>query len=340
MYSTIMANLFFIHTPFHQFIVEKIINQYKQNSNEINIIFYEFERPQVFNQYPDAHKLMFVGGRVPGIDNRKNAEINVKLIKSIINNYTDNKIYISDIAWPMNNILFFDKSIKCEFNIFMDGIGNYLGQKINARLFVRNIAKWLLGFFGLGVRYFPYFGDVVGHSQKRIKLIYGFKSEYLHMAKNKACDIIIKNSQKEIFKNQKKGIFLDQPFIKGFNRWNALRQDTLKILNELDVDHWHYKQHHFGALQDKIYFLMLGFEDVNSTECIEKLFESEWFDTVVSYNSTALFNLKVIFGDRIRCIAIDDAELVNAATQNDSNVNLKLRFLYNTVGVEIISINI
>ncbi len=85
------------------------------------------------------------------------------------------------------------------------------------------------------------------------------------------------------------------------------------------------------------YYQKQGFTLVDDKRCVEEYVMDNNHGTVVSYNSSALFNLKCIYGDNIRCISLW-SDLVSSYDRVDKGASKRLNQLFRTLGVEIIEI--
>jgi hypothetical protein len=102
----------------------------------------------------------------------------------------------------------------------------------------------------------------------------------------------------------------------------------------LGLRSWHYKAHHAGRPAEVNFYATLGYQPVRGGACAEQLVADHDFGTIVSYSSSALFNLKCMYGDRLRCIALFTPEISTSNGYND-DTSAAVTQLFRTVGVEI-----
>jgi hypothetical protein len=334
-------NIFIIHTPFQLFVTEHMVAHLEEFKQSENILLIELpERIDTCDiLWSSIYFLENTGGSVIVKGNYLKSERNMSLIYDLIAG--DNvQIFLSDIQWPMNNRVFYDNYVKSKavFNLFIDGVASYLGLRINYKLFCRNMVKNILGNLGLGVQYHFFRGNELGEDHPRISGVYGFCSDLLACAPHKRRNIPVVTSKQEIFADG--CIFLDQPYWKfiGDKKWGNIRTKTLDFLLSLGYDNLYYKNHPMGRKADEDFYHQKGVKIVDDVRCIEQIFTERGFQTVVSYNSSALFNLKISFGDNIRCISIMHETMAKSYTlQSGADITIKKLFL--NAGVEVLDDN-
>ncbi|MED1440200.1 hypothetical protein NSQ61_17125 [Aeribacillus sp. FSL K6-1121] len=144
------------------------------------MLFYESREPytNLSDIWDEIHYLGYLGDT---------AWKNYKLRKSVIENITDLiqdykeiNIFLSDISWPLNNMIFgkfkkFDRK-NITFCNFPDGIGNLLLDPFSFKEKIKIVIKSSLKYFG----YFPYYyysGDRMG--MKYFDKVYSFMPHLL-----------------------------------------------------------------------------------------------------------------------------------------------------------------
>jgi len=97
-------------------------------------------------------------------------------------------VYISDIAWYLNNYIFFHKT-NVNFNLYTDGSLSDYRPIISNSSFLRSIARALLDLSIFAIPYRPYLGKVAGEDRGRISKYFVYrksddafskKNHYLH----------------------------------------------------------------------------------------------------------------------------------------------------------------
>ena len=335
-------NIFIAHTPFHVFIAEMIVKNILGMSLCENVVLLELNRNFKDVDHGLWSKIEYlenVGRSTLGRRRYKSTEKNIDTIKQYTNRDVKTHLFMSDIAWPMNNRIFFDKHIisKVNFCIFSDGLGMYVSARITKSLFIRGFAKSLNGILHRGVRYRNYLGNQIGIDRKEIKYVYAPNVKLIDCAPRKRQEVSLNTiSVKDKF-NNKKCLFLDQPYWLHMNDvdWYAITEMSVKSIKSLDIEELYYKNHPFGRKTEELYFESKGFNIIDSNNCAEKIIAENDFGIVVSYNSATLFNLKCIYHDRLRCISLFSKRMCLANGYND-DTSSKIFELFNKVNVEIV----
>lgn len=338
-----MQNVFIVHTPFHVFIAEKIVRDILAISKSKNVLLLELNpNYKHFNSelWSEVVFLENIGGSTLGRKRFLMSEKNIEIIRRFVDEDPKSCLFISDIAWPMNNRLFFDKYLKkkVEYCLFSDGLGTYALPKVTPVLFVRGLAKSLNGFLNRGVKYRNYLGSQFGLDKKEIKYIYAPNVELIDCETSKKKEIPF-NAVKEVNFDKSKCLFLDTPSwleIRA-NDWHLIRETAVNFLKSLDVKEYYYKNHYLGRKEEEIYFERHGFNIIDTNRCAEQIVAENNFGIVVSYLSSSLFNLKCIYQDKIRCISLF-SKTISLANGYNENTPEKIIDLFNDVNVEIVEI--
>lgn len=339
-----MRNIFIAHTYFHVFIAEIIIRNILNRSGYENVILLEFNQNYNFINRGLWSKIEFlenVGGSTLGHKKFLMSENNLKIIKRYLNDDMEIFLFISDIAWPMNNRVFFDKQLRdrVKYCLFSDGLGTYALPKVTKTLFLRSLAKSLNGLLHFGVRYNSYLGNQFGLDRKEIEYIYAPNVKLIECEASKKKEVSLGTSNGIVNFNRRKCLFLDQPFWINIqeSNWHEIREMSIKFIKSLNIKEPYYKNHIFGRKEEEIYFKNQGFHIINSNKCAEQIVAENDFGIVVSYISSALFNLKCIYNNKLRCISLFNKTISSANGYND-NTTKKILDLFNYVNVEMIEI--
>ena len=337
-----MKNLFLIHTAFQKFISELIIREIPEFAQAENILLVEMEDagidPSAPGPWTAVHQLEPIGSSTLGKDRHAAAERNLKRIHGLLSPDEQVRILISDIAWPMNNRVFFDRRLRrqVEFNFIIDGIGSYNGSRFTPKLFLRNLAKFALGRLARAVRYTPYLGQVMGEEHPRVKRVYGFAIEHLASPEEKRANIPFTPRSGGII-DQETCLFLDQPYweVLSDTQWRAIQEQTKSFLLSLGCETYYYKRHRLSRPEDEQFYAEAGFTVIEDGRCIEELFHELGTSVVVSYNSSALFNIKIFYGDQTRCISYCSDGLTRLTMADSAGIE-RIKTLFTSVGVELV----
>ncbi len=330
-------HIFIIHTAFQEFIAESAALLIKKDTpTDKFILASEIKITKRTSSIWD-NTIQLQNITPSSFGKHKTSLYNENLLKlnKAIQTPSQTTFYISDIQWPMNNRLFFDKGIAGEFNFSMiiDGTLAYYNPKKNLYNFARDTLKYVAGVFGKGLPYHPYLGSVMGWERARVSKVYGLnlKLSPIHPEKHiNIEEVICKTAQLD----KNKSIFLDQPFHNNMTSGDikSLTTDTLNFFEQKSIKNIHYKAHHFSKEEYKNTFNFDKNKILQTTECIERIIQTYGFGTIISYNSTALFTLKTIYKDNIRCISLRDK-------RSRMNINItsakKIDELFYNSGVEL-----
>lgn len=329
-------HIFILHTPYQLQFAKDLIEQYAISQPILIIEGKElneqavrlFQEQNITETQPDIVAIDLIRPSDLGKTNRRRSDQNKRRVLDIIKSqqsatYT---IYISDINWPINNHVYFQQRGRSNIYLIEDGIGSYLNSDKTMIELCRGIIRWLAHIVGMGPDFRPYMGKKMGEDQPQISGSY-LRAPQHSPATLKKMDVPFRTttpaSQKNIPNNAL--VFLEQPY------WDNLGVTLYqKIINDFFTKHRRNK----GKQILKIHHLSKQafshqVETILDTEPIEN-FSIGTNVTIGALTSSALFNLKLIHGSNIHCIAIMHEKL-------PGQKNLaRLRALYDRVGVEII----
>ena len=311
-----------------------------------NILLLEFDQDvEDINRelWFDVIYLENVGNSTLGRKNYQNSENNMGLVQKLLNDSPKSCLFLSDISWPMNNRLFFDKQLrrKVAFCLISDGLGTYVFPRVTKMLFLRGSVKYLNGLLRGGVRYRNYLGSQFGVDRKEIKYVYALNAALVDCDSPKKREVLTTSKKRPHF-NQSKCILIDQPvwLLVKEKDWKVLRTNTVNYLKSLGVE-LYYKypvNHPAGREVQEVYYQSHGFSIIETNRCAEKIIAEENFGIVVSYVSSALFNLKSLYRDTIRCIALSNKMLNSRRIDYNENAFYRVYELFRKIDVEVIDI--
>ena len=338
-----MQNIFVVHTPFHVYISEMMVGTLAEFAKCKNVLLLEFIQPIEHISRKLWSKVIFlenVGNSTLGHNRYVMCENNMGLVLKLVFEDPKSCLFLSDICWPMNNRLFFSRQLrrKVTFCLFSDGLGTYVFPRVTKMLFLRGLIKYLNGLIGGGVKYRNYLGSQFGVDRKEIIYIYAPNVELVD------CDIskkkeILTGFKKKLHFNQSKCILIDIPGwrLVSENDWRIIRANTVGFLKSLGAD-LYYKNHPSGRQEEEVYYRSQGFNIIEHKGCAEQFIAEKNFGIVVSYVSSTLFNLKSMYQDSIRCIAISHKILNTKRTDYNENKFDKVYELFRKVNAEVVDI--
>lgn len=249
-----------------------------------------------------------VGGSVIGA--RKRCKDSIKKVGNILKNYDYINLFLSDIQWPLNNALY-GKFIKgeCKNNRrrielcnFPDGIVNLYFAYPNFKQKIKNIIKSLFGLV-LSSPYYYFNCDIAGLEISN--KIYSLMPESISEVKDKIVSIpklrIVSN-----YNDINSCIFLGQPYHKLMpaKKYISLMEKAASFTKKLDYEKYYYKAHPSESTKESWnIFKNYGFELINDNRTIEEMFLYNQMGCIVSFNSSALIHLKLLYGNNLRCIS-------------------------------------
>ena len=116
-------NIFVVHTPFQLFISELIADNLF--SDETNVLISEFEVGETKVNWDTISKINTSGEKRFGHENWKTYRKYLVSLNSMIEGTKYVNFFVSDIAWPLNNVIFGLFKGRSSISIFQDGIGAY-----------------------------------------------------------------------------------------------------------------------------------------------------------------------------------------------------------------------
>jgi len=337
-----MQNIFVVHTPFQVYISEMMVGTIEEITNCKNVLLLEFnQRFEHINRnlWSEVVFLENVGNSTLGRKRYLMCENNVGLVRNFVDESPKSCLFLSDIAWPMNNRLFFDRQLrrKATFCLISDGLGTYLLPKVTAMLFLRGSIKYLNGLLHCGVRYRNYLGSQFGVDRKEIKYIYAPNVELVDCDLSKKKEILTASIKRPYF-DQSKCIFIESNgwLVVNDKEWHLIRANTVSFLKSLGADIY-YKNHPFGRKEEEVFYQSQGFGIIEANRCAEQIIAEEGFGIAVSYVSSTLFNLKSMYQDAIRCIALSNKTLNSSHDYNENTFD-KMYELFRMVNAEVVDI--
>jgi len=338
-----MQNIFVAHSPFHVFVSEMMVKDLEEFVNSKNVLLLEFNYDfDHFNAklWTEVISIEYVGRSTLGHKSYKKCENNLALVRKLVDEESDSSIFLSDISHPINNRLFFSRQLrrKITFCLISDGLGTYVLPKITRMLYLRGIVKQLNGILQRGVRYTKYSGSQFGVDRKEVKYIYAPNVEFVDCDPAKKKEVFPVNMKIPQL-DQSRCVLLDQPgwTLVNENDWYEIQLATVGFLKSLGVD-LYYKNHPSGHKEDEDFYKKQGFKIINDNRSAEEVVVEEKFGIVVSYVSSALFNLKSQHHNAIRCIALHDKLLSTRRTDYNDNRFNELYELFKKINIEVIDI--
>jgi Alpha-2,8-polysialyltransferase (POLYST) len=226
------------------------------------------------------------------------------------------------------------KNIK--FCNFPDGIGNLLLDPLSFKEKIKIAIKSLLKYFGY-FSYYYYSGDRMG--MRYFDKVYSFMPELLKKKKINNVELIKELTMNKI--NTKQSLlFLGQPLENHLNKRSLveLYEKTAVYLSQQGYTELYYKKHHRESSNVAFeIFSNYDFKLLEDSRCIEEISYEKGFNCVVSFVSSALPQLKLLFGNQIECISINSDYVLKAITKSRKSLD-QLNTIFNMFGVRKVNI--
>lgn len=339
----IERNLFILTSPFQLFVAESMISSIPDDFRHTeNILIFEKQYNLSYSRdcWSSAYRLADTGYGSIGIRKKQAAKQNLKLVLDLCAPLPKaTRIFFANMHYSMINLIFFDNNVRrcCRFSLIMDGMASYVEMKITPVRHLRDLVKFVAGFMGLGIKFYPYLTNYLGDHFEIVESVYGFQSQYLSCDQNKRKEIPLITSN-TFLPEPNSCLFLDQTsFINvlGYRCWKQMLITAVNYITSSKYEVLYFKSHpntHL-SLADREFLEQNGFKIIETNECIETLLPSLNPAAVISFTSTSLFMLKCIYGDQLKCIS-----LFNHAKNifSSSIVYDRIITLFKDVNVELI----
>ncbi len=343
-------NIFICQTPFHilmaQYIRDGLVEEESYNLlvdvngpgklQQYNENWDEIISKQMCSNFSKSQSLKTQYFKVV------NAKRIYKILRQRIGEYPQKKIWFAHLNEFLSNYIFFhyksDKTI--EFNVLQDGILNYFSCKFAGKRWLRNLSKFLLaGVMRWG--FVPYHGLINGVDRPEVRGHYLLGMEHLSDYPQKFQAIRIpkttmnQRAERDVLVLGQESIVdlvAHDVYTKSSDR---LMEFSLKLAGP--QSQIYYKPHHIDPTQGLFSQRAVekGMLLLNWDGPIEELFMERHFTHVVSLCSSALPNLKMIFGNTVECWTIDLA-FVLEKMDCDRNESSQLIKFFNATEVHLV----
>lgn len=207
-----VRNLFLAHTPNNIYVSRDVARSLELAESECVLIYEGSGAPE----YVEFHCVIYLenpytnkDGMLRSILVKKN---NTRVLKKFIENHPSiRNIYVSDIAWYLNNYIFFNKR-KLTFNLYTDGSLSDYRPSVSIKSFSRSIARAFVDLSLLAIPYRPYLGRMAGEDRERISKYYVYRKSS-DIFSNK--DRILSGKVKVFCPNAERGLYIDGCFLES-----------------------------------------------------------------------------------------------------------------------------
>lgn len=317
------TNYYICHTPYHFYQASLIARQYFHKDINIAIIEGDAKTKTDF-VFKKTIRLAYVGGSVFKAYNK--IEKSVDAIVREIDNVPLSRIFLSDIAWPLCNRIYFNRNLnKCEFNFLSDGVAAYLDKKRSTKQLAKDTLKGLLSNIFITSKYKNFYGHALGYDHAKAKGFYVPNPSIIKYAVNNIHEVKLSQTLPQKIQDTEKNIlFLDQPFwLLMENSWPQKIERTIKHIKTQFPEHnLFFKKHHRSRENESILFSKNGFKELENNYCIEELVFERKYDVIISFYSSALLHLRWILPKNTILISLTDNEIIEKLSINSELTNL------------------
>ncbi len=300
------ANLFAVHTGLQHMTVTQMVRTLPEFREASNIIVFDMPTDglnMVNSLWADVIIIKPPIGRYR-IGSGSACRRTVLALEKTIASFEKVRLFVSDIEWPLNNALYgLFRARKMPVCNYPDGIGSLLYYPPTFKRQLRSLAKKLIGLLG-GLPHYLYPGDIMGLNAA--DAVYSLLPAALPPDINPRIVGIPLFQPQAVNVIPDSCLFLGQDYDRLFppEEHARLCREAAAFAASLGYTRKLYKGHHFAkAPTEKEAFLSRGFEILADTRPVEELFMTSQLSCVISYNSSALVHLKLMFGDKVRCIS-------------------------------------
>lgn len=250
-------------------------------------------------------------------------------------------VYMPHLYEYLSNYFYFNyKHPSIEFNILQDGILNFYAKKIETSQYLRQYAQALFSHI-LMFPFIPFRGYLTGINRPDIKKQYLLGAIDLSDFPDKGQLVLVdKQLQQDI--DTEAVMFIGQETL--IERMDKLRflfymQNVMQfITKQFSGMKLYYKPKDYHLFQELGMHNMLPKEIIvlDDTVCVEELFLTNPVRHIISFNSTALLNIKLLFGHHVECYSyqfdkvLDDMSLITLENKK------KLSALFTKSGIRLV----
>jgi hypothetical protein len=333
-------NLFLAHSPFQYFVACHMVNNMPEFRTRSNYLVVDPVWSGVAVDEPGWQEVIIceppVGGSVVGAGRRMRSV--VRRVLALFDPPRSARLFLANVQWPMNNVLratLVNREFPTPIEVcnYPEGIGSLRLVYPDWRQHFRDLMKSALGLIS-GVRYQPLKEDLMGLETSA--RIYSLLPQLLPAGLQSKAVTIPPFPMPPGEVDRHTCMFLgqnDRLLPERLRR--PLAVASAAYCRSLPYKRFVFKSHHYGESElQREAFIGSGFERLTDTRPVEQILMVDTVACVVSFNSSALVHLKMMFGDRIRCIACFPEQFGQMARQQARHTK-GIHELFEKTGVEI-----
>lgn len=312
--------LFVAHTPFQLYIANHMLftmSEFKDKDNYI-IIDMDYDENKIEK---NMWKKIILNRKPIGAYFDKNINERKKLMDylkdDIFDKYENVEFLLPNIIYPLNNYFYglSKQSKKYFLSSYPEGLASIILKKIPYSEILKNYTKYI--YYKLkNIRFYTYSGDICG--SKYCEKIYSITPDLISSkCKNiisipKLCDLHKKQKDKNIC------LILGQPYYNYIeeSEYLLILNDMINFVKDKNFKTVYYKPHHCEDDRILNIFSKKGIKIVEDNRCIEELIMNENMGYIIGFTSSALVNLKLIYGEKIESVSFKPKKILIESEKN------------------------
>lgn len=260
----------------------------------------------------------------------------IRFIEKKVVPYKEVFFYFSHPFHMLSNYFFFLNNSKYHFVQIPDGIANY--YNVTTRSFLSKMLLKKIASFFINIKYSLYSGHLTAVEKNKYEYIITLYEKGLIRNGNVIRKIELSNQTKNADQEKSNNILILGQSYKNY----YLYQKTYSKIFEYVISNFKsdsnifYKNHPNENINQHFKDLLSNYKiNILSTQKQVELIAAN-YNTVISEVSSALFNLKILYGDKIHCIAyLQNVKYLSGRRVNHKRI-LEIKQQLKSVGVTII----
>lgn len=286
-------NIFIAHTPLQNLVAINIVNQFFKDEQYHNTLISSVpcKTKNVFNTIRTIRK----NNNLKLLWDTYSAKIYIdKSVKTQACSF-----FISHTSGLLDNYIFYElanNNTSLEVNFFYDGILYFYEYKEPLKKIHdtrKKIGKWL----GISYKFTP---KIFPYNSSEIKAIYTVLPKFTLGAKNKLVKVAMQANTYE--PNKRSALILGgKPSLLTNDEVKDIYKQMISIMTEQGFEVVFFKGHHADKSSnfERVVGANFTYKDITQNNPIEEVIETYKPTHIYSYPSTALVNLKAMYGDKI-----------------------------------------
>lgn len=311
------TEIFICYTPFQIFIASSIIRTQLESNHDTRPIYILVDGNKCLQLQNHGNVIQWdhiitppqkMGSTYSGFRDNMRQIVNSKIVLSamepLISNQRKIGIYYPHLYEYLTNYFYFSyKHTNIEYKVIQDGILNYYGVRTSRKKYLNQCFKALLGRFWK-LPFIPVKGYMTGIDREDVTIQYVLGAENLADNPRKSICVEVAKSASDI--DYMSVLLIGQenliPTI-GEEKYVAYLQKATQLIRKRFTKKQLYYKPRNHDLFKKImeYCDLQDFDILNESITIEELYLKRSFGHLVGFHSSALLNIKLLYGKQIHC---------------------------------------